>query len=997
MRVDGARLDLGGAKPRALLATLLAHRGRPVSAHTLTEALWGDDAPATAQKSIQKYVSALRKHLGGALVTREPGYLIEVGDDEVDASALEAALRLARHGAPGWEQTLESALAAWRGDPYPELADTDWGPAESERLAQLRLEGLELVFEARLARGENATVVAELERLVTEHPFREHLWAQLMLALYRSDRQSEALDAYRRLRALLGEVGIEPSPELSRLEERILLHDPGLAPERPVATSNLPAALTTFVGRSSEMAEISELVTMSRLVTILGAAGSGKTRLAIEAGRSLLADFAEDGVWFIDLAPVRSPDQVADAIAQPLGVGHLADRPTEEVLAEYLAGRRPLLVLDNCEHLADKVAAITDRLLRSSSGLVVLATSRERLGVEGEAIVDVSSLPYPSASQEVTEDFDAIRLFLERARAVSRIEELTSHLTVVGEIVRRLDGIPLALELAAARVRGLGIIGLRDRLDDRFSVLVSTSRIVLDRHTTLQAAVDWSYRLLAEPDQILFRRLSVFRGGFTAEAAARVCGFAPIPEDLIPEMLGNLVDKSLVTMVTRGGAGGRYRLLETLREFGMLVLAPAEQGLVRDNHARYFLRLAEQAASHLRGLEQQSWLAVLSADHDNLRKALTWAATTAPESAVRMAIALSRFWDSVGPRSEGHEWLKRAVELSEHLDPALNIEALVQASDIHSSKHASLPRRYAEQAVAAARTAGDRLGEARALRALCWALALDEQAESSREAGLEALAIFEGHDDRWDLAHCLERLGQGGYQDPQWSIGMLSRAREIYRDVGDRSREALVLYKIADRLAGGLGEVTTALTYAEEAVAICDELGSVHDGAHARLEYGKILRRAGEMERAEQTLRAALAQLTKSGDERCSIRALTALGTTLVDAGDTTLATETLMESLRRGRDLGETHTSRIALAGLARLAEDSGRHEFAVVLLGFVEETGHRLDVPVPKTSQERREARLTGLRERLGADEFDRLWATGTALSVDEAVDLAVGSPVS
>jgi len=996
VRVDGRRIDLGGAKPRALLAALLANRGRPVSVHTLTETIWGDHPPATAQKSIQKFVSALRRILDDALLTREPGYLIQVADDEVDAAVLETALSRARAGAAGWEEAVESALAAWRGDPYPELADTQWGVAEASRLAELRLEGLELLFEARLDRGEHAAAVAELEELVSRHPFRERFWAQLMLALYRSDRQSDALDAYRRLRTLLGkELGIEPSPELSRLEERILLHDPGLAPvQDPDSPHHLPSSLTSFVGRGSEMAEIRDLVATSRLVTLLGTAGSGKTRLAIEVGRSLLGEFADDGVWFVDLAPVRSPDQVADAIAKPLGIGHLADRPTEEVLADYLAGRRLLLILDNCEHLVNKAASTADRLLHSTSRLVILATSRERLGVEGEVIVDLAPLPYPSASQTATEDFDAVRLFMERARAVSGADELSSSPSVVGEIVRRLDGIPLALELAATRVRSLGLIALRDRLDDRFSVLVSPSRTGLDRHLTLRAAVDWSYQLLDEPEHVLFPRLSVFRGGFTVEAAAAVCGFAPLDENTIPDLVGELVDRSLVTVAGITDTGRRYRLLETLTEFGQLVLDSTEVGTVRDRHADYFRRVAESAADRLRGLEQQKWLAALRADHDNLRKALSWAATTSPETAVRMAVALSRFWDSVGPRSEGHEWMRRAVELSEHLDPRLRIAALIEASDLFSSKHASLPLHYAEQALDVARELGDPPSEAKALRALSWALALDEKPERARLVGLEALALFEDQDDSWERALCLERLGDIGYQDPVWSVDMLTRALQIYREIGDRTREALALYKSADRLAGGLGNTDKALTYAEEAVAILDELGSVHDGAHAKLEYGKILRRVEKYERAEEVLGEALAQLTKSGDERCSVRALTALGTTLVDAGDKAAAEEALLESLRRGRHLDEMHTLRIALAGLARLAADSNRLEEAVMLLGFVKEMGRRLDVQPSETSQEKRETYLEGLRDRVGP-EFEGLWVRGGELGLDEAIGLALASP--
>lgn len=982
-----------------LLAALLAHQGQSVGTDGLIDILWGEHPPPTAIKTLQKYVSQLRKELGEVLVTRPRGYALQVRHDQVDAQRFEEMVAAAETaGTAERIEILEEALALWRGEAYPDLTDSPAEITESSRLSELRVTAVERLIEARLGNGEHDRVVGRLEALVAEHPFRERLWGQLMLALYRSGRQSDALDAYQRLRTMLGEeLGIEPSPELSRLEERILLHDPRLAlVEIDRAQHNLPSSLTSFVGRTDEMDEIGDELSQSRLVTVLGPAGSGKTRLAVELGRSLLADFAEEGVWFVDLAPVRSPDEVADAIAKPIGVGHLAERPTEEVLVDYLARRRLLLILDNCEHLVNRVATVADRLLRACPHLVILATSRERLGVTGEMIYDLAPLPYPDETQPVTDEFDGVRLFLERTRAVSRDEELASNRAAVGEVVRRLDGIPLALELAAARVRTLGLSELRARLDDRFSVLVSPSRAGLDRHVTLQAAVDWSYQLLDEEERALFRRLSVFRGGFDVEAAGVVCGFDPLSPGAIDALVGELVDKSLVSVAGRRAGRRRYSLLETLREFGHLMLDTSEVGTLRDAHAQYFCALAEDAASRLNGPQQTASLAALRADHDNLRKALRWAATTSPETAVRLAIALSGFWDSVGPRAEGHEWLRRAVELSQALDSGLRIEALVKASDLFSSAHASLPRRYAEEALAEAKAAGNAVGEGQALRALSWALALDDKPNAALDAGLEALAIFEGHDDLWEMALCLERVGQFGYRDPEWSIGVLKEALDLYRRVGDRTRQAQVLYKIADRLANSLGDVTEARRHVERAIAICEEVGNELDGAHARVEHGKILRRCGDHDEAVRVLEVALEQLVRQGDERCTVRTLTALGTALVDAGEQQTAEETLREALDRGRDVSEKHTTRVAVAGLARLMAESGRNIDAVVLLGFVEELTRHLAIPVSDLSRQKREAQLQGLREQVGSDEFDRLWEKGRGLETNEAIGIAIGSRV-
>ncbi len=980
LSVEGEAVDPGSPKARALLVALVLHRGRVASVETLVEMLWGDDPPTTAHKSIHKYVSLLRRPLGDAIVTRTGGYMVDREKVVVDVDRFEEALS----GDPDIE-TIRETLALWRGDPYPELADTDAGVAEAGRLGEIRLRAIEALLARQIEAGRAAEVVGDLETLVTTHPYRERLWALLMRALYRSGRQSEALGAFARLRRVLGEeLGIDPSPELRTLEEQILLHDPALAPPAP-AVHNLPATITSFIGRDTEMEELGRLLATTRLVTLLGPAGSGKTRLAIETGRSHLGRFP-DGVWFIDLAPALSPDQVLESIAKPLGVGRFGEAELGGLLFGYLAERGPLLIVDNCEHLVAKVAETVRTLLERCPRLVVLATSRERLGVTGETIFDVMPLPYPGVDDPVSEVYDAVRLFMDRVRSVTGAGEGTPE--VVGEIVRRLDGIPLALELAAARVRGLGLIELRDHLDDRFSILSSPTGV--DRHQTLQAAVDWSYRLLGVPEQVLFRRLSVFRGGFDLDAVVAVCGFEPVEPRTVPTLLSDLVDKSLVTAV--GGASRvRYNLLETLREYAAQAADPSESTRLRDAHAGHFLEIAENAQRFLRGPEQREWLALLRTDHDNLLKALRWVATTSPELLARFTIALSPFWDQVGPRAEGHEWTMRAIEVSAGLDPRLRVDLQIEASNLASSKNAAVPRGYALGAVDEARAIGYRLGEARALLALAWAYAIDARTEEANAIGVEAFELL-GDDDPWEQGLWYERMGQASFKDPERSLEMLGRALDIYRTVGDRSREALVLYKVAEQLAGSGRDLEGALAHARSAIEVCEEVGNIHDGAHARLEYGKVLRRAGRFAEAMATLEEALAELTKQGDERCTLRSLTAMGITHLDAGDPAAARELLTISLQQGRALEEQRTTRTALAGMARIAADTSDTAQAVTLFGFVDELGSRLDIPASEVSQSKRESRLATLVEGLGHAEFDRLWEMGQKMTIEEAVELAL-----
>jgi len=971
-----------------------------MSVDGLIDVLWGDHPPATATKTIQKYVSQLRKELGDALVTHPGGYAFEIDDDLVDGGRFEQLIEEAdqatRHRTA--IDLLREALALWRGDPYPELADVPIGVAERTRLSELRLAAFENLMEARFEVGEHTALIGPLEELITEYPLRERLWGQLMLALYRSGRQSEALRAYQRLRRVLGEeLGIEPSPELQDLENRILLQEPQLDPPRSTTTprTNLRPAMTSFVGRDAELADVADLLESARMVTLTGPAGSGKTRLAAEIAAGRL-DRYDDGVWFVDLAPLASPDQLADAIAAPLGVGGRSDRPIESVLQDYLPGRRLLLVLDNCEHLVTRCAELVAGMLVADADLVVLATSRERLGVAGEVTYEVPPLPYPESDDGEMESFDAVRLFIERALAADPHFTLSSsNRTELAEICRRLDGMPLAIELAAARVRSLPPAELTRHLDERFAVLTSPIRTQLTRHQTLLAAVDWSYQLLNPPERTLLRCLSVFRGGFHLEAAQRVCGLTPLSPETVLQTLPGLVDKSLVVVDFPADAPTRYRLLETMREFGKERLDPSERGSLRDAHAEYFRELAETAASMLRGPEQQAWIRALTDDYENLRKALRWATTALPETAVRLAVALADYWDSVGPRSEGQEWLQRAVSLSDALTPDLRIAARVAASDICSSAHASLSRKYAEEALAEAQRSGNERAEAEALRALSFALLLEERPAEATEYGRRALRLFEALDDPWEIALSLERLGQAEFQDPVASIDDLDRSLALYRKVGDRKREGPVLYKIAERLAQGRADTETALAYAEEAITICEEIGNVHDRAHALLEYGKILRRRGEPGRAIDALRDALEQLTRSGDERCSVRTLTAMGLAHLENDDLDDARESLRSSLGRGSPLEERNTSRVALAAMARVCASSDRLEAAATLYGFADELGHQLGAPASAPSQKRRAAHVDEVRVRMDVDAFDGAWKRGKAMDLEEAVAFALAVP--
>jgi predicted ATPase/DNA-binding SARP family transcriptional activator len=645
----GEPVVVPGAKVRVLLADLLTNRNRVVSADRLIDDLWGEDAPANPLGALQVRVSQLRKALNDAepgarelVESRSPGYLLRT--PAVDAD------RFAELAVASDVDRLTAALALWRGDAYADMADEEFVRAEADRLAGLRLTVHERLAAARLDRGEHDLVAAELGELVSRHPLRESLRVLQLRALYAAGRQTEALDSYAELRKRLAdELGLDPGPELADLHRRILEQDAGLSPppKAAIIRNSLPARLDELVGRAEALAELRVLLPAQRLVTLIGPGGVGKTRLATEAARE---QSPPDGAHLVELAPLPAGDPgVAERVLTTLGVHEVAGAGVapDDRLAAAVRERRMLIVLDNCEHVIEPAAALVARLLREAPGVTVLATSREPLGLTGELLWEVPllSLPDDERNLDAVRRSAAARLFAARAAAQQRgfrLDERTAP--AVAQLCRRLDGLPLALELAATRVRSLGLAGVVDRLDDRFQLLSTAQRDLPPRQRTLTAVIGWSWDLLDAADRRVLARLAVFRDGATAEAAERVCG-----ADL--DTLARLVDRSLVVL-DDGGAEPRYRLLESVAAFALDRLDnPAG---VRAEHAAYFTDFAEHADPHLRGAEQQRWLARLDAETANLRAAL------AHGGGLRLANALTWYWILRGRLTEARRALTPA-------------------------------------------------------------------------------------------------------------------------------------------------------------------------------------------------------------------------------------------------------------------------------------------------------------------------------------------------
>lgn len=615
---DDGPLAIGGPKPRALLAALLLAPRAVCSTGRLIEVLWGDEPPAEAVNALRAYVSRLRAVLGepSRLIYRTPGYVLEVSDDEIDAAQFAGLLHKARtHAAVGEHgvvvDLLDAALAMWRGDALADFADFDFATIEIARLDGLRLVAVEERIDALLQLDRDEEVVAELEGLVRRFPMRERPTVQLMRALYRSGRQTEALAVYRQLRArLVEELAVEPSPQAQELHRQVLDHDGALGPSRVAVGGNLPRRPTSFVGRDGELARVTAAVRSAPLVTLTGVGGVGKSRLAVEVARRNRAGFV-DGVWLCELAPLATTGSVSQAAAAALRVQQREGMSMQHTVIEYLRARKVLLVLDNCEHVLSAAALLVADVLAQCPGVVVLATSREALSVDGEQV-----WPVPPLSPH-----DAATLFVHRARS-SRpgFNPEMEGGGAVAEICRRLDGLPLAIELAAARMRVMTATEVSRRLDDS-DLLARVRRTVPARHQSLTAAIDWSYRLLTHPEQTLFTRMSVFAGGADLAAVRSVCAGTDVDEGAVLDLLTGLVDKSMVT-ATVGAAAMRYQMLETLRTFGRERLRErGEELALAQQHAAYFTDLAEQADRGVQGRGERAWVERTLPDRDNLRVA----------------------------------------------------------------------------------------------------------------------------------------------------------------------------------------------------------------------------------------------------------------------------------------------------------------------------------------------------------------------------------------
>jgi predicted ATPase/DNA-binding SARP family transcriptional activator len=1276
LRRDGQPVHLGGHRQRAVLALLVIDSNRVVSIDRFLDEMWGQEPPAGAMTTLQAYISKLRRILepgrpagtrAEVLCTEPPGYLLRLEPEAIDARRFERLARegrdaLAAGGAEAAATVFDDALALWRGPALADFAFEPFAASEAARLEELRLAVTEDQLETALVLGQHRTVVADLEQLVAVHPLRERLRAHLMLALYRSGRQAEALRAYQAGRRILGEeLGIEPNPALKALENAVLLQDPsldwapparvphptapsaagrdvvlgdgsrearggtspasepaqsGLRPsetltfllsgvdgsdrlwtehpavagaalvrhqdlaadvlsshggilpgqsdgdsilavfprasdavaaalgfqralsaeswpggavvrvriglhtgeavvregtyygltinrgvrlrdlahggqvlcsqataqiladhlppgsslrdlglhrlrdlDRPeqvfqlchpdlasefpplisarVPPHNLPVALTSFVGRQQEVAEVKKLLEGARLVTLVGGGGVGKTRLALQVAAETVA-VHRDGTWLADLAPLVDPGLVPHAIATALDVHEEPGQPLVDALVIHLRSRSLLLVVDNCEHLAAACAGLVARLLAAAPEVRVLATSQEPLRVAGEVAWRVPSLstPVPGevSSLDDAQEYEAIRLFLERARAARpQLELRAEDVPVLVQICTRLDGIPLAIELAAARVSVLALDQVADRLEDRFRLLASGPRSALSRHQTLRAAVDWSYELLGPGERDLLRRLSVFAGSFGLEAAEVVGSGPKASEAEVLDLLDSLVAKSLVAGEPMGSEV-RYRLLETIRHYAREKLTEAgEEPEAAMCHQRYYLALAEEAEAETFSAGAGRVLDRLEAEHDNFRAALERAVSDpgARQAGLLLAHALFPFWEVRDHRQEGRAWMEallarpgppeaivsavarragnlawtendqviagslweRALEIARrcgdrrHLGRALlSVARLARSRGELASAEALL-----EESHGFAREVGDELFVAESLLWLGW-VAYDQARYAEAKARGEN--SWEVAGESWfHITRILNLLGCVGRQQADYPLARrcFEECRELSASVDDRVSQAEALDGLAS-VAAAQGRHSEARQAWEDALMLVRTAPSITMvGPLGGL--GELASAEGDHGAACSLLEEELRRARDAGDPSDMASALIRLGQAALLRADSASAASAYGEALAFAHRSGMPWHIAASLEGLASSAVVSGQPDRAARLLARAGSLREGIGAPLMPSARPAHEQTMARARADLGEAPFVAAWAEAWDADLDDVVAIALG----
>jgi predicted ATPase/class 3 adenylate cyclase len=791
---------------------------------------------------------------------------------------------------------------------------------------------------------------------------------QVLLSQAVVDCVRETLPAAVSLRDL-GKVRLK---DLSTPEHVYQVLHPDLRREFPALRSleaipnNLPQQATSFIGRDKELAELQRLLARTRLVTLTGSGGCGKTRLSLQVAADALEQFP-DGAWLVELAPLADPGLVPQTVATVLGLMEESGKPIVQTLTAHLKDKRLLLLLDNCEHLLDGCAKVADALVRQGQQVKILASSREALGIGGEQAYRVPSMSLPDPKQAHTSvsvaPFPAVQLFTDRALLARPDFQVTNeNASTLASICYRLDGIPLAIELAAARVRFLSVEEINRRLDQRFLLLTGGSRTALPRQQTLRSLIDWSYDLLNDRERRLLQRLSVFAGGWTLAAAEQVCAGEGAEDLEVLDLLTSLCDKSLVVVVQNDGHS-RYRQLETVRQYGRERLLESGGGeAVRDRHREYFLTLAEEAEPKLTGADQQAWLDRLETEHDNLRSALTWSSASGGDatSGLRLAGALWWFWYARGYFSEGRGWLSRLLAAAPSGQAAAARAKALNGAGRLARQQSDYPAAQAllNESLAIQRQLGDSRGIAMSLNNL-GLMAWDQgDYPSARALYEESLAIRRELDDRWGIAVSLNNLGGVAFDE---------------------------------------GDYMAAGALHQESLAIRRQLGDRRGIASSLANLGNVAYAQGRYPVSRALFEESLAISREVGDRQGIGFSLGTLGNVAAAQGDNASACAFFRQSLAIRRELGDRWGIAEVLEGLSYVALALAGPARATRIDGAAERLREEIGSPLPPNERPRYDRHVATARAALGDDvAFDRAWQEGRALTIEQAIELALEEAV-
>ncbi len=1040
---DGTPIDIGGVRLRMLLARLALDPGRPVPAVALIDGLWGADPPADAQNALQSLVSRLRKVLradGVALDSGPGGYRLEIGREDVDVFrferlAAEGRAELAAGRDSGATAMLAEALGLWRGDALSDVLEAPFAQAPATRLEDLRLEAAEDRFEAEIRIGGHARVLADVKDAATRNPLRERLAGLWMRALCAADRQPDALAVYEEVRAALADqLGVDPSAELREIHLAALRGELG---PPPAAADHLPVRLTSFVGRDDELKLVAELLEGARLVTLVGPGGAGKTRLATEVAARHSAH-SRGRVWFVPLAGVRDPGDVLGAVFAALelwdlGFTHGSDplRRPADVLArvvETLGSGESVLLLDNCEHLIDAAAELVSTLLARVPKLSLLATSREPLAIDGETLCPIGPLTVPDGTPTVAEasEAGAIRLFVDRATAV-RPDFVLNESTVddVAQICLRLDGMPLALELAAARLRSMTPRQISQRLDDRFRLLTSGSRTALPRQRTLRAVVEWSWDLLTDEERVLARRLSIFGAGAQVEAVEQVCAGEGLPVEDVLYVLGSLVEKSIVDAVSGDRGEPRYRMLETIRAYGVERLAEAdEQEQLSAAYHRYYADLVERLEPALRTGEQLPAIARYEAEYDNIVTALRQAIDKADvDISQRLLGGIFWYWMIKGDSDRAEGFVDDVLAFGDRLRPdvAAGFRATRAMMDmvpgvgdpeegralieecIRTKAHEGtaglaigLPmlaffcqdKELAKREVARSMASPDGWSRAAGAWALSFILADGGDTEGAERARDLAYDGFSAVGDRWGMAMALGMkagdVSMAG--DNQGALALYRQGLALALELGSHDDVIQQRWRLAAEYARG-GDLDTAMREMREAERYAVDSGNDQLSVMVLVGMADLLSRAERIDEARQVavrFRARMGDLPFPGMFAEEFAGL-------IDA-QVELAAGRLEEAERGIAVVVKTTTARGDMPDLGRIVEvlalvrfRQERYETSAKLLGAAKLIRGRFDLGEPAIR-----TLIEGLRQRFGEDRFEALQAEYATISRQDLISM-------